>query len=182
VYEKRRWTRDATPVARSLRAIAAPVYTVCPACRQAAEGQFGGEVRVSGSFFIQHRAEIGQLLKREAERAAEDNPMAVILEWRQAGPGGLIVRTTTEHLAKRLGQALHKAYRGTVHYEFSHENKFAHVTWMREAASASGPAAARTPDVGKTVKTATKTLIASKRQAAAQGQTAPKSQPVTRRM
>jgi hypothetical protein len=52
VFERRRWTRDVTPVARSLRAIAAPVYTVCPACRQAAEGQFGGEVRISGSFFI----------------------------------------------------------------------------------------------------------------------------------
>jgi hypothetical protein len=138
-------------VARSLRAIAAPVYTVCPACRQAAEGQFGGEVRISGSFFIQHRAEIAQLLKREAERAADDNPLAVILQWRQSAPGELVVQTTTEHLAKRLGQALHKAYRGTVHYEFSHENKFAHVTWMREAAPASRPAAARTPGTRKTV-------------------------------
>jgi hypothetical protein len=129
-------------VARSLRAIAAPVYTVCPACRQAAEGRFGGEVRISGAFFVKHRAEIAQLLKREAERASQDNPMAVILEWRQAESGRLVVRTTTEHLAKRLGQALHKAYRGTVHYEFSHENKFAHVTWMREAEPSSRPVAA----------------------------------------
>jgi hypothetical protein len=40
--------------------------------------------------------------------------------------------TTTEHLAKRLGQALHKALRGAVHYECFHENKFAHVTWSRD--------------------------------------------------
>jgi hypothetical protein len=34
--------------------------------------------------------------------------------------------------AQRIGHALHKALHGTVRYRFSHENKFAHVTWSRD--------------------------------------------------
>jgi hypothetical protein len=43
----------------------------------------------------------------------------------------LVVKTTTEHLAQRLGHALEKAFDGDVCYDFSHENKFARVYWER---------------------------------------------------
>jgi hypothetical protein len=130
-YQKRRWTLAGTPQAEGVK-LAAPAKTICPACRMAIEGQFAGEVRLSGPFLATHHADIETLLHREAERAAEDNPMARILALTLEAPDRLIVRTSTEHLAKRLGDALHGAYHGTVHYEFSHENKFAHVTWTRE--------------------------------------------------
>jgi hypothetical protein len=97
-----------------------------------AEGQFGGEVRLTGAFVAQHGGELETLLRNEAQRAAEDNPTGRIATWRHIAPDQLTLTTTTEHLAKRLGQALHKAFDGVVHYKFSHENKFAHVTWTRE--------------------------------------------------
>lgn len=43
----------------------------------------------------------------------------------------LVVKTTTEHLAQRLGHALEKAFDGDVRYDFSHDNKFARVYWER---------------------------------------------------
>jgi len=131
-YIKRRWTMAGTPNVESLKQLAAPARTLCPACHMAAEGQFAGEVRLSGTFLTAHRDDIESLLHAEARRAAEDSPMARILSLTLESPERLIVRTTTEHLAKRLGEAVHKAYHGTVHYEFSHENKFAHVTWTRD--------------------------------------------------
>jgi hypothetical protein len=97
----------------------------------AAKGQFAGEVRLSGAFLAAHRPEVERLIRNEAGRAAEDNPLGRIARFERV-PEGLRVRTTTEHLAKRIGQALHKAFRGTVRYQFSHENKFAHVTWSRD--------------------------------------------------
>jgi len=130
-YENRRWTLTPPPAA-GLRTVAAPATTVCPACHMMAEGQFGGEVRLAGAFVARHGDEIERLLQNEADRAAEDNPTGRIAEWRRMAPDRLTLTTTTEHLAKRLGQALHKAFDGLVHYEFSHENKFAHVTWTRE--------------------------------------------------
>jgi hypothetical protein len=131
MYIKRRWTLTPPERTAGLEAIAAPRPAICPACRMIAEARFGGEVRISGAFAASHREEIERLIKGEAARAAADNPLARIVHIDRTG-GRLIVRTTTEHLAKRLGQALHKALHGTVHYGFSHENKFAHVTWTRD--------------------------------------------------
>lgn len=132
-FVRGRWVAAdaAPPQVASLRAIAAPEITLCPACRMERLEQFGGEVRISGTFARAHRTEIVHLVKNEAERAAADNPLARILVTRET-PDRLVVRTTTEHLAKRIGQALHKAFDGETHYEFSHENKFAHVTWSRD--------------------------------------------------
>jgi hypothetical protein len=131
VYAKRRWTTTGLPTPQRLRAIAAPDMTLCPACRMTAERRFAGEVRVSGAFVAGHRAEVEHLIRNEAERAAEDNPLARIVRLDRSSTG-FTVKTTTEHLAKRIGQALHKALHGSVRYRFSHENKFAHVMWSRE--------------------------------------------------
>jgi hypothetical protein len=132
-YVKGRWIarRDEPVRAMSLRALASPEMTLCPACRMETLDQFGGEVRISGAFYAEHRPEVVRLVQNEAKRAAVDNPLARILLIKERTPASLIVRTTTEHLAKRLGQALKKAFDGDVHYGFAHENKFAHVTWSR---------------------------------------------------
>jgi hypothetical protein len=86
---------------------------------------------IDGGFFPAHRADIEHLLRNEAERARDVNPISQIVEWRDLNGGGLLIGTSTEHLAQRLGHALEKAYDGKVHYGFSHENKMAHVWWRR---------------------------------------------------
>jgi hypothetical protein len=63
--------------------------------------------------------------------ARDDNPLSQITDWRDLDAGSLLIATSTEHLAQRLGRALEKAYHGKVHYGFSHENKMAHVWWHR---------------------------------------------------
>jgi hypothetical protein len=90
-----------------------------------------GYVHIDGEFFPGHRHDIERLLHNEAERARDDNPLSQIVEWRDLDDRCLLVATSTEHLAQRLGHALEKAYDGTVHYGFSHENKMAHVWWHR---------------------------------------------------
>lgn len=130
-YVNRRWVAPGLRAKRVTRTVVSrPV--LCPGCRLAAGGGWRGEVRMSGSFLAGHRAELERLLRNEAARAAQDNPTGRISRWMSERPDRLTVRTTSEHLAKRLGQALHKAFRGKVRYQFSHENKFAHVTWTRE--------------------------------------------------
>jgi hypothetical protein len=105
---------------------------VCPACKQERNSQPRGLVFLDGEFFLDHAKEIKQLLRNEAERAAEDNPLARVLEFEEGKKHELTVTTTTEHLAQRLGHALEKAYGGSVLYDFSHENKLARVSWRRE--------------------------------------------------
>ena len=46
--------------------------------------------------------------------------------------GGIEVTTTTEKLAKRIGQMLHKAFHGDVEYKWSDDVKLARVVWVRQ--------------------------------------------------
>lgn len=132
VYASRRWT-----AANADRGTREPEHwrparlTTCPACKQKQNGNPGGYVQVEGAFVITHRDEIERLLRNEAERASVDNPLGRIMDWKEEGDAKLTLATTTEHLAQRLGHALEKAYKGTVHYDFSHENKLARVKWCR---------------------------------------------------
>lgn len=133
VYAGRRW-RQASAHQR-LQQLTTPRFfakTTCPACLQAEVGLPRGYVYLRGSYLTAHRREIEQLLRNEADRAAEDNPLARILGWEREDREGLVVTTTTEHLAQRLGHALEKAMGGEVRYRFSHENKLARVTWRRD--------------------------------------------------
>jgi predicted Zn-ribbon and HTH transcriptional regulator len=132
VYANRRWTAAGSGSADLERKHLRPAQsTVCPACTQQRIGEPRGFVFLDGSFFVAHHEEIEQLLHNEAERAAEDNPLARIMDWKRGDGHKLTVTTTTEHLAQRLGNALEKAYGGNTHYDFSHENKLARVNWQR---------------------------------------------------
>ena len=132
-YANRRWTA-ASPNSADTNGKHRRAHksVVCPACMQQRTGEPRGFVFLDGTFFIAHHKEVEQLLKNEAQRAAEDNPLARIMQWRLGDGHDLTVTTTTEHLAQRLGNALEKAYGGETLYDFSHENKLARVNWRRD--------------------------------------------------
>jgi hypothetical protein len=132
VYIKRRWVLVEIAI-RGEQARTHPVeMTLCPACKQKREGIPAGYIYVEGTFFASHSDEISRLLMNEADRAAIDNPLGVIMGWEEDKVGRLTITTTTEHLAERLGQALEKAFGGEVRYDFSHENKLARAYWHRD--------------------------------------------------
>ena len=131
VYAGRRWTIASSTSTNSQHSRPAQV-TLCPACKQQRTGEPRGFVFLDGDFFSSHGEEIEQLLRNEAKRAAEDNPLARAMEFKRRDGHKLTVTTTTEHLAQRLGHALEKAFGGSVHYDFSHENKLARVSWQRD--------------------------------------------------
>ena len=131
LYVGRRWVLPETAHESPKHQEWRPQRTVtCPACKQIKDGLPSGFVHLKGRFLADHRGEIERLVLAEAGRAAVDNPLGRIMELKEAGEE-LVVSTTTEHLAKRLGQALEKAFAGHVRYDFSHENKLARVYWER---------------------------------------------------
>jgi hypothetical protein len=129
VYVNRRWETGGSINAQDKQRPARVV--VCPACLQVKSGTPRGFVYLDGSFYVAHQKEIEQLLRNEAARAEEDNPLARIMKFTRGKTHKLTISTTTEHLAQRLGHALEKAFAGHTHYDFSHENKLARVTWER---------------------------------------------------
>lgn len=135
VYRRRRWI-TAEVAALQVPAIVAGVEPVapatCPACRRAASQTPNGFVYLEGAFLGDHGEEVLQLVRREAARAEVDNPTGRIIGVARERGSRLVVTTTTEHLAERLGHALARAYDGRVRFDFSHENKLARVYWRRD--------------------------------------------------
>ena len=107
-------------------------YATCPACSRKRENLPRGVVTLGGTFLNGHLREVENLIGNEAERAAEDNPTARIMDWTGGRGGEMVVTTTTGHLAQRLGHALEKAFGGEVNYTFSHENELTRVAWRRD--------------------------------------------------
>lgn len=135
VYKNRRWvTAGAAALQRIVLATgdASPTVVQCPACRLIEGGTPSGVLYVDGTFADAHADELGRLITSEASRAAEDNPTGRVMATTRDSERRLVVTTTTEHLAQRLGHALQKVYKGHVRFDFSHENKFARVYWHRD--------------------------------------------------
>ena len=133
LYVHKHWSHSA---GARRRASGQPIEVrICGACKSQKSGMPHGFVHVDGEFVRAHRADIVAVLRNEAARAAEDNPLARIVTWHDDGrTDDVLVTTTTEDLAIQLGRALEQAFDGRVLYGFSHENKLAHVWWHRDAA------------------------------------------------
>jgi hypothetical protein len=132
-YETREWTPVEEKGEKKKRPRSQePKVVVCPACRRQRDGEPSGFVHLEGAYLSGHIEEIRRFLQKEAERAAEDNPLARIMRWETDEKHRPTLATTTEHLAERLGHAIGKAFKGETRYDFSHENKLAHVYWRRD--------------------------------------------------
>jgi len=133
IYADRRWTKPDPKRQDDKHQHFRPAQTtICPACQAKRDKTPSGFVHLEGAFLKSHNEEIERLLRNEAGRAGEDNPLARIIAWEKDRRGRVTITTTTEHLAQRLGHALEKAFDGEVRYDFSHENKLAHVYWRRD--------------------------------------------------
>ena len=131
-YAKRRWSKgNGEAQSAAVKHFRPPNMVICPACKQKKTSVPRGFVTIEGPFFVSHREEFQRLLQNEAARAAEDNPLAQIMDW-DLSDAKFTVTTTTEHLAQRLGHVLEKAFGGKTNYDFSHENKLARVNWSRD--------------------------------------------------
>jgi hypothetical protein len=80
-------------------------------------------------FFVAHKDEILRLIRNEEERAKGLNPLERIIEITES-PEGVIVTTTNEKLAQRLGRTLKSSYQGDTSYHWS-DRKLLTVDWHR---------------------------------------------------
>lgn len=103
----------------------------CPACRKIEDHYPMGLVELSGSFIEGHKEDILNLIKNEEEREKEKNPLGRLMKIEEKD-GKILLETTNEALALRLGKALFKAFKGEVEYKFSETQKLVRVFWRRD--------------------------------------------------
>lgn len=103
---------------------------LCPACRRIREQLPAGFVRLKGEFFDAHRDEVLKRVRRVEAAEKREHPMQRIIAV-EAEREGMMVSTTDAHLARRIGDALHEAYKGTLQYRYNKEETLLRVSWRR---------------------------------------------------
>jgi len=106
----------------------------CPACHRIADHMPAGFVSISGAFFNVHRDEIDHLIHNVEKQQKAEHPLKRVIQT-EALPDkdGIFVTLTDPHLAHDIGEALHSAYKGEVHYDYQKEEYIARVSWRRDA-------------------------------------------------
>lgn len=122
VYAKGRWHRGDAP--------AGAKGTPCPACKRVADKLPAGFVRIDGPFAHEHRTEVLNLARNEAQREAEEHPLRRIIAIEE-GDEEVVITTTDLHLPRRIGQALAHAWDGRLEMQQSQDEYIVRVHWRR---------------------------------------------------
>lgn len=110
-----------------------PHRIICPACRRAAEGYPAGVVHLGGSFLAAHKEQILSTIRNQEAAVLAKSPLDRIIRVEDRGDGGMIIETTSERLATKLGRAVNRACGGDLKVQFSRQEKLVRVYWSREA-------------------------------------------------
>lgn len=129
LYQRRHWFFDHDAYVRETMQPTTRMV-LCPACQKIRDRYAEGQVTLHPSpFLAAHKDEIIRLIRNEEERAKGFNPLERIVELNDSGDG-ILVTTTNEKLAQRIGRALKSTYQGQTTYRWS-DPKFLSVEWER---------------------------------------------------
>jgi hypothetical protein len=103
----------------------------CPACRRIDDAYEGGHVVLEGAFLMGHRNDVINTIKRAEEAEKRQRPLERIMGLSIADDR-IEVRTTYEHVARRIGQAVNSAYKGDLKLQYLDGEKFVRVYWKRD--------------------------------------------------
>ena len=130
VVQNQHWTLDE---ARRDLIVAAgsPVNSVvCPGCKITVERNPRGILKLAGDYWPQHRDDILNLVRNEENAGMRDNPLERVIDIREEA-GCLIIETTREKLAQRIGRAVHSAHKGELEYQWPDGDRLVRVNWER---------------------------------------------------
>jgi hypothetical protein len=104
---------------------------LCPGDLRLQKRQVEGIVTLKGSFMRLHLDDIKNLVQRVARDGRRRNVSARIFEVTE-DDGVLVIETTDEHLAERMGKEVEKAFKGKLEIKWQEKDTFARVVWQRD--------------------------------------------------
>lgn len=120
VFHEGRWQWMKMPVGAH--------QVVCSACHREQDHYPAGYLAMQGLFFLMHRDEIMNLVLNEANHQRAEHPLKRIMEVEDKGYS-TVISTTDMHLARGIGEALHRAYKGELKYHYNPEQNLLRVSW-----------------------------------------------------
>jgi hypothetical protein len=104
---------------------------VCPACRRIMDGFEGGIVTLEGQFFEDHKQEIMNIVKNTENAQKARRPLDRIMKTIDS-PARVEIKTTYEHLARRIGETVNSACKGNLNIQYVEGKKYVRVRWIRD--------------------------------------------------
>jgi hypothetical protein len=121
VFHEGRWVWEARPEGA--------VETTCPACHRVHDHFPAGYVTLSGERLNTMHDELLHLVRNEESRERTDHALERIMAIEE-GEREWVVTTTDIHLARRIGEALHRAYQGALEFHYNPEQNLLRVHWV----------------------------------------------------
>jgi len=103
---------------------------VCQACRRIADNYPAGYVDLKGAFVKEHHDETLNLVLNEEKREKSERPLERIITIVD-GADRVSITTTGVHIARRIGEALSRAYNGGLSFQYADDEKCIRVLWQR---------------------------------------------------
>jgi hypothetical protein len=103
----------------------------CPACLRIRDNFEGGLLFLEGTFLENHKDELINLVKNTEKLEKATHPMERVMEIKDNGDT-MEIKTTYEHLARRIGDSIEKAYKGVLNYNYL-EDKHIRINWKRDS-------------------------------------------------
>lgn len=122
VYLEGRWTWYEPPVNAN--------KVLCPACQRISENYPAGYLELKGSFFPQHRQEMLNLIHNEEKLEKSAHPLERIMAMQEEDEL-ILITTTGIHIARRIGEAISRAYQGDLTFTYGDGEKTIRVFWNR---------------------------------------------------
>jgi hypothetical protein len=122
VYHRGHWTWDERPPQ-------AQEHT-CPACLRTEEHCPAGQITLRGDFMLAHREELLHLVRHQEAQEKAEHPLERIMAVEEQEKV-IVITTTGMHLARRIGKAINKAYRGRLDIKQAEDEGLCRVDWER---------------------------------------------------
>jgi len=122
LYLHGRWTWETTDQSVN--------KAVCPACKRIIDNYPAGTIEITGSFFKEHEDDLTNLIFNIEKQEKMAHALERIIEITHKR-GITIITTTGIHLARRIGEALSRSYKGNLSFRYLDADKGIRVSWER---------------------------------------------------
>jgi hypothetical protein len=103
----------------------------CPACRRINDHNPAGVLTLAGPFVSRHKDEMIRLARNQEQAERPEHPLNRIMDIEDEAPDRLVISTTDIHLPRRIGEAVSRAYHGTMAEHFDEDGYFVRIDWNR---------------------------------------------------
>lgn len=125
VYRNKRWS-----VGEAMAVSAGMHEVLCPACLRMHDHNPAGIVTLSGEYLRKKTDAIMHDIKNIEARFRQKNPLGRIMDIDNVD-GDLVISTTEDKLAQKMGREIYKAHKGELHYQWVHDQELVRVSWSR---------------------------------------------------